>query len=76
MYKDKVKIIFDEPKEQIVLIYDSKYNKVNIKKHFKDLIVLPHEHTKDFVESNFNKKSEGYEKLKKWIRKNRYSVSI
>ena len=69
MYKDKVKIIFDEPKEQIVLIYDSKYNKVNIKKHFKDLIVLPHEHTKDFVESNFNKKSEGYEKLKEWIRK-------
>tara|TARA_Y100001970_G_scaffold137457_2_gene169189 strand:+ start:30788 stop:32545 length:1758 start_codon:yes stop_codon:yes gene_type:complete len=69
MYKEKVDIVFDEDNEQIVIIYDSKYNQVNIKKHFKDLIVLPFEHTQKFVEDNFNKNSDGYAILKEYIRK-------
>ena len=69
MYKEEVNIALDENNEKIILTYNSKYNQVNIKKHFKNLIILPFEHTEKFVEENFNKQSDGFHILKEWIRK-------
>ena len=69
LYKNRTTIELDNVKEIITITYPYSQMQANLPSHFKDLIILPHEHIKPFIDTNYNLESKEYDKLKNWIRK-------